>query len=113
MGSDHRRHALTATVAGCFALTVILSVSLPARAALAWWSPVALRGTAITRVSAIGDTIMVRTATGATLLSTDGGTIFATAPDTASFPPLNVVTAGRERWRSIRLGAYCTWLIRL
>lgn len=98
MGSDHRRRALTATVAACIALTVIVIGSAPARAALAWWSPVALRGTGITRVSAIGDTIMVRTARGATLLSTDGGSTFATAPATASFPPLNVVTAGKERW---------------
>jgi hypothetical protein len=98
MGSDHRRRVLTATVAACIALTVMIIGSAPARAAAAWWSPVALRGTAITRVSAIGDTIMVRTAKGATLLSTDGGTTFATAPATDAFPPLNVVTAGKERW---------------
>ena len=41
---------------------------------------------------------MVRTATGATLLSTDGGSTFATAPATAAFPPLNVVITGKERW---------------
>ncbi len=98
MGSDHRRRALTAAVAACAALIVLLSGSAPARAAAAWWSPVALRGTAITRVSAIGDTIMVRTAKGATLQSTDGGGTFATAPATAAFPPLNVVTIGTERW---------------
>lgn len=98
MGSDHRRRALTATVAACIALTVVIIGSAPARAAAAWWSPVAMRGAAITRVSAIGDTIMVRTAKGATLLSTDGGTVFAAAPADATFPPLNVVTTGRERW---------------
>lgn len=98
MGSDRRRRALTATVAACIALTVVLIGSAPARAADAWWSPVSLRGTAITRVSAIGDTIMVRTATGATLLSTDGGKTFATASATATFPPINAVTIGTERW---------------
>jgi len=98
MGSDRRRRALTATVAACIALTVLLVGSAPARAAAAWWSPVALRGTAITRVSAIGDTIMVRTAKEATLLSTNGGSTFATAPATATFPPIDVVTIGKERW---------------
>ena len=98
MGSEHRRRALTATVAACVALVVLLSGGAPARAAAAWWSPVALRGTAITRVAAIGDMIMVRTAKGATLRSTDGGSTFATAPATAAFPPLNVVTIATERW---------------
>lgn len=98
MGSDRHRRALTTTVAACIALTVLLIGGAPARAADAWWSPVALRGTAITRVSAIGDTIMVRTAKGATLLSKNGGSTFATAPTSASFPPLNVVTIGKERW---------------
>ena len=42
------------------------------------WAPVALRGEAITRVSAIGDNIVVRTRAGATLMSTDGGRAFAT-----------------------------------
>jgi hypothetical protein len=98
MGSDRRRRALTATVAACIALVVAIVGGAPARAATAWWSPVALRGNAITRVSAIGGTIMVRTAAGATLLSTDGGTTFATAPAADAFPPLNVVTAGEERW---------------
>lgn len=98
MGSDHRRRALTATVAACIAIAVGIMGGAQARAAAAWWSPVSLRGTAITRVSAIGDTIMVRTAKGATLLSTDGGTTFATAPATTAFPSLNVVTVGKERW---------------
>jgi hypothetical protein len=98
MGSDRRRRALTATLAACIALTIVLIGSAPARAADAWWSPVALRGIAITRVSAIGDTIMVRTATGATLLSADGGKTFATASATAIFPPTDEVTIGTERW---------------
>ncbi len=98
MGSDRRRRALTATVAACIALAIVLIGSAPARAADAWWSPVALRGIAITRVSAIGDTITVRTATGATLLSADGGKTFATASATATFPPTDEVTIGTERW---------------
>ena len=85
----------------------------PARP-LAWWSPVALRGAAITRVSAIGDTIMVRTATGATLSSTDGGRTFATAAGHCVVSRrLNVVTIGNAALgdRSAP-GACCTWLIR-
>jgi len=77
---------------------VLLLGSVPVRAADAWWSPVALRGVAVTRVSAIGDTIMVRTASGATLLSSDAGRTFATASAGSGFPPAGVVAIGSQRW---------------
>ena len=98
MASDRRMRAFTVVAAACMGAGTLLITSSPAQAAAAWWSPVALAGTAITQVSAIGDTIMARTGRGATLLSTDGGKTFATAPAGATFPPINVVTAGSQRW---------------
>ncbi len=98
MGSDRGRRRIAPTAAACAALTALLIGTAPARAADAWWSPVALRGVAVTRVSAIGDTIMVRTGTGATLRSGDGGTTFAAAPTGAQFPPTGVVAIGAQRW---------------
>ncbi len=96
MASDQRMRALTAVAAACMGAGTLLIASSPAQAANAWWTPVALTGTAITRVSAIGDTIMVRTGKGAMLLSTDGGKTFA--PASGTLPPINVVTAGSQRW---------------
>lgn len=98
MASDRRRRALPLSAAFCAGICVLLLGSAPVRAADAWWSPVALRGVAVTRVSAIGDSIMVRTASGATLLSTDAGRTFATAPASAGFPPAGVVAIGSQRW---------------
>jgi hypothetical protein len=98
MASDRRRRVLTAVAAVCAGAGTLLIASSPAQAANAWWTPVALTGTAITRVSAIGDTIMVRTGKGAMLLSTDGGKTFASAPAETTFPQINVVTAGSQRW---------------
>jgi hypothetical protein len=96
MGSDRRRHT-TLAVAVCGVLSALVAGSAPASAA-AWWSPVALQGEAVTRVSAIADTILVRTGSGATLRSTDGGRTFATAPGGAALPPTGAVTAGTQRW---------------
>jgi hypothetical protein len=96
MGSDrHRRVTLAAAL--CCVVTGLITGTAPALAA-AWWSPVALQGTSVTRVSAIGDTILVRTGSGATLESTDGGRTFAAAPAGAAFPPAGVVTSGTQRW---------------
>lgn len=98
MGSDRRRRVLTLTAALCAGMTALLIGTASARAADEWWSPVALRGVAVTRVSAIGDTIMVRTGAGATLLSTDAGRTFSNAPAETAFPPIGVVTIGSQRW---------------
>ena len=103
-------HALTATVAACIALTVAphRSARRPARRSHGG-ARSALRGVAITPVSAIGDTIMVRTATGATLLSTDGGKTFATAPEHRVVP---AARRGDRRQAALgdrlRPGACCT-----
>ena len=99
MGSDRpRRRAITLGAAAGVVLIGVLVGSAPARAATPWWSPVALRGVAVTRVSAIGDTILVRTGAGATLRSTDGGRTFATAPSDLTFPPAGTVTVGTQAW---------------
>jgi hypothetical protein len=98
MGSDRLSRRVTLVAAVCVALATLLIGSAPARAADAWWSPVALLGTSVTRVSAIGDAITVRTGKGATLVSTDGGKTFASAPAATRIPPLNVVTVGKETW---------------
>jgi hypothetical protein len=98
MGSERRRRAITPAAAVVVALITLVTVSAPARAAGAWWNPVALRGVAVTRVSAIGDTITVRTGSGATLMSIDGGKTLTPAPAGTTFPPTNVVAIGAERW---------------
>jgi hypothetical protein len=98
MGSDHRRRAITGITALSAVVTALLSGSAPARAANAWWIPVGLQGVPITRVSAMGDTITVRTGSGATLTSTDGGRTFAAAPAGTTFPPTGVVAIGSQRW---------------
>jgi hypothetical protein len=99
MGSDRpRRRAVTLGAAAAVALIGLLVAGAPARAATPWWSPVALRGVAVAHVSAIGDTILVRTGAGATLRSTDGGRTFATAPPDLAFPPAGMVTVGTQGW---------------
>jgi hypothetical protein len=89
---------MTLGAAAAVALIGLLVASAPARAATPWWSPVALRGVAVAHVSAIGDTILVRTGAGATMRSTDGGRTFATAPPEITFPPAGVVTVGTQGW---------------
>jgi hypothetical protein len=81
------------------ALSALIIGTIPARAAaLAWWSPVNLRGVTVTRVSAVGDTITVRTAAGATLTSSDAGKTFSPGDGSAAFPPTGTVTAGNDVW---------------
>jgi hypothetical protein len=98
MGSDRRRRPLIGAAAAGLMLAAVLAGSAVARAADPWWSPVALSGVDVTRVSAIGDTILVRTGSGRTLESTDAGATFATAPAATLFPPTGVVAIGEERW---------------
>ncbi len=98
MGSEHRRRAIVPIAAFCALVTAFLTGGAPARAADAWWIPVGLQGMAVTRVSAIGDTITVRTGSGATLRSTDAGRTFAAAPAGTTFPPAGVAAIGSQRW---------------
>src|ERR1039458_2803119 len=98
MVSDRRRRALIVAAAAGLMLAALLAGSAVARAADPWWSPVALPGVAVTRVSAIGDTILVRTGSGKTLQSIDGGTTLVTAPASAIFPPDGVVAIGDQTW---------------
>jgi hypothetical protein len=98
MGSDRGRRAVRLTAAACAGVIVFLLGGAPARAADAWWSPVALRGIPVTRVSAVGDTIMVRTGSGETLVSSNSGSTFESAPANTAFPPANVVAIGAQRW---------------
>jgi hypothetical protein len=98
MGSDRRSRATRLIVATAVAAIALVTGSAPAGAAAPWWSPVALRGVAVTRVSAIGGTIMVRTGTGQTLRSTDGGSSFANAPAGAALTPIGAVTIGTVSW---------------
>jgi hypothetical protein len=98
MVSDRRRRAVIVAAAAGLMLAALLAGSAVARAADPWWSPVALPGVAVTRVSAIGDTILVRTGSGKTLQSIDGGTTLVTAPASAIFPPVGVVAIGDQTW---------------
>lgn len=97
MGSDRGRRSIRLTAAVCVGVTAFVLGSAPALAD-AWWSPVGLQGVDVTRVSAVGDTIMVRTGTGETLISSNGGSTFASAPADAVFPPAGVVAIGSQRW---------------
>jgi hypothetical protein len=99
MGSDRpRKRAISLGAAAVVAFMVLVVASASARSATPWWSPVALRGVGVAHVSAIGDTILVRTGAGATMRSTDGGRTFATAPPEITFPPAGVVTVGTQGW---------------
>ena len=103
MGSDLRRRAIRLVATALMAMSALVIGGATAKAAPAWWSPVALRGTAVARVAAIGDTITVRTAAGEELLSTDGGKTFAPAPG-AVLPPTKTVTVGSQEWAIDPLG---------
>ena len=87
MASDpYARRALVATF---IAVPTLVLMPLHAGAA-AWWSPVALRGTALAAVDADGATVEVRTASGTTLRSTDSGVRFSALPGN---PPLAAAPA--------------------
>jgi hypothetical protein len=98
MASDAPRRARRFAVVAAAALSALMIGSTPVHAAVAWWSPVGLRGVAVTRVSAVGDTIMVRSSAGATLTSTDAGKTFLAANGNESFPPTGTVVVGNEVW---------------
>ena len=98
MGSDRRHRAIRFTAASSVGIVVFLIGTSSARASEAWWSPVALHGVDVTRVSAAGDTIIVRTGSGETLVSSNGGNTFESAPADTAFPPTGVVTIGSQRW---------------
>jgi hypothetical protein len=98
MGSRSRGRAVRLTASVCVGIALLLLGSAPVWAADGWWSPVALRGVAVTRVSAVGDTITVRTAAGQTLISSNAGSTFASAPADTVFPPTGVVAIGSQRW---------------
>jgi photosystem II stability/assembly factor-like uncharacterized protein len=103
MGSDLRRRVLSLTATALVATSVLIIGGVNAQAAPAWWSPVALRGIAIARVAASGDSITVRTAAGKELMSTDGGKTFAPSPG-AALAPTNTVTVGSQEWAIDPLG---------
>jgi hypothetical protein len=95
-----RRHATRVRFAGAAAAAAATFVACvtPATAAAPWWSPVALRGTALTAVTASGAAVTVRTETGTALRSTDRGRHF-TAVAHAPQPPSQVaVTSGGYTW---------------
>jgi hypothetical protein len=71
---------------------------LHAMAATAWWSPVALRGTSVSAVTASGHTIIVRTADGRTLRSTDAGVSFSAVAGNPLLSPQNIVRSGDDTW---------------
>lgn len=98
MASERRRRARRFALVAAVVLSALIAGGIPARAAVAWWSPVGLRGVAIARVSAVGDAIMVRTTAGATLTSSNAGKTFSPGNGTAAFPPTSTVTAGNEVW---------------
>ncbi len=99
MASDPRRRVMAAFVPAAVALSFLMMGSTQVQAASAWWSPVGLSGVAITKVSAIGDIITVRTGTGTTLSSTDAGKTFTPMEGSAAvFPPTGTAIVGNTGW---------------
>src|SRR5580700_3344422 len=98
MGSDRRHRAMRLTAALSAGIVAFLLGASPVRASDAWWSPVSLQGIDVTRVSAVGDTIMVRTGSGETLVSSNSGSTFESAPAGTALPPAGVVAIGSQRW---------------
>ncbi|MGH7687356.1 MAG: hypothetical protein ACREN2_11135 [Candidatus Dormibacteria bacterium] len=97
MASDVRaRHFRAAALGATAAALAVLAGGVGAAAASPWWTPVGLRGTAIRDVGASGETIVVRTASGEVLRSTDRGAHFAPAPG-AQLPQV-AVTSGNYMW---------------
>jgi hypothetical protein len=94
------RPRATATLAAALLTSVLGSVLLPvhALAATSWWTPIALRGTAVSAASASGKTIIVRTADGRTLRSTDAGATFNGVAGSPPLSPQNIVRSGDDTW---------------
>jgi len=64
-----------------------------------------MAGTPLTAVQASGSTVIVRTASGLTLRSTDSGATFASVPGNAALTPQAVVRSGEDSWRIDSSGA--------
>src|SRR6202165_4123320 len=95
--------------ASSFAQRMLLACSLvvlagvvkpvaPASPAEPWWAPVGLRGIAVDAVSAGGKTVLVRTTSGTTMLSDDGGLSFASGAGNPPIQPPAVVKSGADSW---------------
>jgi photosystem II stability/assembly factor-like uncharacterized protein len=67
-------------------------------AASSWWTPTNLHGLALTAVSVDPSGILVRTASGATLRSDDGGKSFSTVEGNPPVAPRRTVASGRDTW---------------
>ena len=83
----------------CTLIGVLLLSPWRAAAAEPWWSYKALAGTAVTALQADGPDVVVRTASGRVLQSTDGGSTFATQPEATGLSPPPLVRSGNDRWR--------------
>src|ERR1700737_4538243 len=102
MASERRsRRVLAAASAASTSVAVLatLSVATPVAAADPWWKPVGLRGTPVIALVADGNNIDVRTSTGATLHSADGGASFAAAGELLPAAPPSAVQSGSDSWR--------------
>jgi len=89
------RAILALAAATACAITALAPRSV---AAAAWWEPGALQGTALTTVVAGGTTLVVRTASGATLRSTDAGATFSRVPGDPDVRPSARVRSGNDVW---------------
>ncbi|MBV9101174.1 MAG: hypothetical protein JOZ46_06845 [Candidatus Dormibacteraeota bacterium] len=100
MASDAaRRHAAQAGLAAA-AVLLLAPVLTPSAAAAAapWWRPLALRGEAVTAVSAAGQTILVRTGDGSSLRSDDFGATFTPIPGGVPVETPGSVQSGGDTW---------------
>src|SRR3984893_15516518 len=76
----------------------VLTPAVAASAAEPWWTPLGLRGVAIDAVSAAGKTVLVRTGSGTTMLSDDGGMTYAPVSGNPPIRPPAIVQSGADGW---------------
>jgi hypothetical protein len=88
----------TLIAGGVMCLAAMLTPAVGASAAEPWWTPLGLRGVAIDAVSAAGKTVLVRTGSGTTMLSDDGGMTYAPVSGNPPIRPPAILQSGADAW---------------
>ena len=97
MATDRRRSVRRACIVLLCVSTFFYLVPHEADAA-AWWSRIALAGTDVTQVRADGTTVIVRTAAGDTLRSTDSAHTFTPVPGNPQVTVPAETRSGDDTW---------------
>ena len=88
----------TVALSAITAFAVAALTPAGASAAAPWWVPMRLQGTALVAVVASGKTLVVRTASGMTLRSTDSGATFNRVPGNPDVRSPASVRSGNDAW---------------